>query len=34
MLTNFRCVAVKALPLGTDVEIKCVGLVTKPKSKL
>ncbi|KAI8672059.1 hypothetical protein FSOLCH5_015050 [Fusarium solani] len=28
------CVAVKTLPLNADIEIKCVGVVTKPKSKL
>ncbi|CAM1508965.1 Fc.00g027040.m01.CDS01 [Cosmosporella sp. VM-42] len=28
------CVAVKTLPANTDVEIKCIGVVTKPRSKL
>ncbi|KAL2687842.1 hypothetical protein Neosp_005411 [[Neocosmospora] mangrovei] len=28
------CVAVKTLPLNANIEIKCVGVVTKPKSKL
>ncbi|KAE8387601.1 Endoribonuclease L-PSP/chorismate mutase-like protein [Aspergillus alliaceus] len=28
------CVAVKSLPLGTDVEIECTGLVTKRNSRL
>ncbi|KAM0428869.1 hypothetical protein ACHAPT_006669 [Fusarium lateritium] len=28
------CVAVKTLPLNADIEIKCVGVVTKPRSKL
>ncbi|KAH7263647.1 Endoribonuclease L-PSP/chorismate mutase-like protein [Fusarium tricinctum] len=28
------CVAVKTLPMNADIEIKCVGVVTKPKSKL
>lgn len=34
MLTLHRCVAVKTLPRNADIEIKCVGVVTKPKSKL
>ncbi|KAH7183162.1 Endoribonuclease L-PSP/chorismate mutase-like protein [Fusarium flagelliforme] len=28
------CVAVKSLPMNANIEIKCVGIVTKPKSKL
>ncbi|KAF5241950.1 hypothetical protein FANTH_8910 [Fusarium anthophilum] len=28
------CVAVKSLPMNANIEIKCVGVVTKPKSKL
>ncbi|KAM0556102.1 hypothetical protein ACHAPJ_006091 [Fusarium lateritium] len=28
------CVAVKTLPFNANIEIKCVGVVTKPKSKL
>ncbi|QGI67428.1 hypothetical protein CEK26_011379 [Fusarium fujikuroi] len=28
------CVAVKGLPMNANIEIKCVGVVTKPKSKL
>ncbi|KAJ4125360.1 hypothetical protein NW768_008977 [Fusarium equiseti] len=28
------CVAVKSLPMNADIEIKCVGIVTRPKSKL
>ncbi|KAF4974461.1 hypothetical protein FZEAL_8632 [Fusarium zealandicum] len=28
------CVAVKTLPMNADIEIKCVGVVTKAKSKL
>lgn len=27
MLTSFRCVAVKTLPLNTDVEIECIAVL-------
>ncbi|KAF5020861.1 hypothetical protein F66182_7116 [Fusarium sp. NRRL 66182] len=28
------CVAVKTLPMGANIEIKCVGVVAKPRSKM